>query len=225
MDHKLGIVIRSKKLGVLIRDARLEAGESMKACGEVLGVGGSIISKYEKGEKSPSLPELEVLAYYLIVPLEHFWGQKIRSEIDLLDNLSDVTQRIQLRRRIIGVRLRQVREEAGLSMTEVAEQIGITVYRLKSYEMGKFPIPLPELEAILAIYDLPVDEFKDNKGPVGKWAAQKQAIEAFLELPLEMQQFVVKPINQPYLQIAQTLNEMSVDKLRTVAEGLLDITL
>lgn len=225
MDHKIGIAIRSKKLGVLIRDARLEAGESMKACGEVLETSGATISKYEKGKKSPSLPELEILAYYLDIPLEHFWGQEIRSELNPIDNLSDVTQRIQLRHRIIGARLRQNREAADMSLTEVADQLDITTYRLKSYEMGKFPIPLPELEALLAIYDLPLDEFKDNKGIVGKWAIQRQAVEAFLELTPEMQQFVVKPINQPYLEIAKKLNEMSVDKLRAVAEGLLDITL
>jgi len=37
--------------------------------------------------------------------------------------------------------------------------------------------------------------------------------------------FVLKPINLPYLELAKRLSEMSVDKLRDVAEGLLEITL
>ena len=41
----------------------------------------------------------------------------------------------------------------------------------------------------------------------------------------ELQDFISKPINRPYLEIAQRLGDMSVEKLRTVAEGLLEITL
>ena len=47
----------------------------------------------------------------------------------------------------------------------------------------------------------------------------------FKEMPPELQAFVAKPINLPYLELAQRLSEMSVDKLRAVAEGLLEITL
>jgi hypothetical protein len=44
-------------------------------------------------------------------------------------------------------------------------------------------------------------------------------------MPVDLQTFVSKPINRPYLELAQRLSEMSVDKLRSVAEGLLEITL
>ena len=42
---------------------------------------------------------------------------------------------------------------------------------------------------------------------------------------MELQGFVCKPINRPYLELAVRLSEMSVEKLRGVAEGLLEITL
>jgi len=42
---------------------------------------------------------------------------------------------------------------------------------------------------------------------------------------LDLQEFILKPVNQPYLELAQKLSQMSVDKMRDVAEGLLDITL
>jgi hypothetical protein len=45
-----------------------------------------------------------------------------------------------------------------------------------------------------------------------------------LQLPNETQEFVIQPINQPYLKIAQRLSEMSVEELRSVAESLLEIT-
>jgi hypothetical protein len=72
---------------------------------------------------------------------------------------------------------------------------------------------------------LSMRDFRDQSGPVGRWAIQKKALEDFSELPLEMQQFISKPVNLPYLELAQRLSEMSVDRLRGVAEGLLEITL
>jgi hypothetical protein len=47
----------------------------------------------------------------------------------------------------------------------------------------------------------------------------------FAELSPELQDFLSKPINRPYLELAQRLSEMDVEKLRAVAEGLLEITL
>ena len=48
--------------------------------------------------------------------------------------------------------------------------------------------------------------------------------EDFLELPLELQEFVCQPVNLPYLELALTLSDLSAKKLRSVAEGILDIT-
>jgi hypothetical protein len=50
-------------------------------------------------------------------------------------------------------------------------------------------------------------------------------VEKFLELPDDLQAFLTQPVNRPYLELAVRLSEMSRDKLRSVAEGLLDITL
>ncbi len=63
-----------------------------------------------------------------------------------------------------------------------------------------------------------------NTGAVGVWNAQQRAMQNFLALPLELQLFIAKPVNRPYLDLAVRLNDMSVEKLRAVAEGLLEIT-
>ena len=91
--------------------------------------------------------------------------------------------------------------------------------------MGQQPVPVPELEILAEALNRSVREFQDKDGPVGRWMSQQQAIQAFLALSPELQQFVTKPINGPYLELAQRLSEMSVDRLRAVAEGLLEITL
>ena len=41
----------------------------------------------------------------------------------------------------------------------------------------------------------------------------------------DIQNFVCQPVNRPYLELAMKLSSMSREKLRSVAEGLLDITL
>jgi hypothetical protein len=44
-------------------------------------------------------------------------------------------------------------------------------------------------------------------------------------MPVELRQFVAQPVNRPYLELARKLSHMSTEKLRSVAEDLLEITL
>ncbi|MBL7164648.1 MAG: helix-turn-helix transcriptional regulator [Anaerolineales bacterium] len=224
MAIPIAIKIRAKKLGVLMRDARLSSGRTMKECAEAIGVTSKRIATFEKGESSPSLPELESLAFYLEAPLDHFWGDTSISRENQFDR-SSFDKMVLLRQRIIGAKLRMARQEADLTMASLAESVGISTGMLRHYERSERSIPLPELEHMLKQMNISIDEFRDQSGPVGQWVSQERNIEQFLELPPELKEFVSKPINQPYLELAQRLSEMSVDQLRAVAEGLLDITL
>jgi transcriptional regulator with XRE-family HTH domain len=80
MDAKTRISIRAKTLGALIQDARLSARMSIRECAEALGTSDGSFRSYENGTKSPSLPELEVLSYFLDVPISHFWGTDTLSD-------------------------------------------------------------------------------------------------------------------------------------------------
>jgi transcriptional regulator with XRE-family HTH domain len=225
MDYELAISILSKKMGVLLKTARTKKGESKKTCGEIIGVSSRMIGKYEAGEKSPSLPELEVLAYYLDVPLETFWEDMAPDDQDTMESLQDLARRLEIRHLKIGALMRKFRKEKKLSMKEVSETIGVTTYRLKSYEEGKFPVPVAELNAILRLYERELGDLVVDKGPIAEWAHAKKAGSAFIDLPKDLQDFILKPVNRPYLDIAVKLSKMSVDQMRDVAEGLLDITL
>lgn len=217
--------LRMKKLGVLLRDARLASGHSRKALAEALGISSSQLAAYERGDKAPSLPELEALAYYLRLPLEHFWGQEMLSDGKAAETPLDLARLVALRQRIVGVTLRQYREAAGMTLVDVARAADIPVKRLRAYEMGERPIPLPELETLAEVLGVAVQVFMDSEGPIGQWLAEQRQIADFLELPPELRAFVSRPVNRPYLELAQRLSEMSVEKLRAVAEGLLEITL
>ena len=224
MEFQAQKTLRAKKLGILIRDARLASRRTTKECAAAINVTNGIFKAYEEGRRAPSLPELETLVYYLELPINHFWGSESLSDVPARIAALDLPRLIGLRHRMIGALLRQERLNASLSMKSVAERSGITASRLKRYEMGERPIPLPELEILLKILGGRIETFFDQGGPIGQWMTQEKAVRQFLELPLELQTFVCQPVNRPYLELAQKLSDMSKDKLRSVAENLLDIT-
>lgn len=224
MDAKTRISIRAKTLGALIQDARLAARMSIRECAEALGIGDSTFHSYENGKKSPSLPELEILAYFLDIPISHFWGTETLSDNAPATAPLDLPRLVGLRQRMIGALLRNERTTASISMKSLSQQTGISTRRLKAYEMGEKDIPLPDLEVLVSALGGRIETFLDQNGPIGQWIMQQKSIEDFLELPLELQEFVCQPVNRPYLELALNLSDLSAQKLRSVAEGILDIT-
>ena len=218
------ITIREKKLGLLIRDARLAERRSIKECADAIGVKPGLFRAYEEGRRAPSLPELEALVYYLKLPISQFWGRETRSDSPSAEPL-DTARLIALRQRMIGALLRQERNNVNMSIRHLATETGIKQARLNAYELGERAISVPELESILVVLGSRIETFFDQNGPVGQWMTSQRAMQKFLELSDEMQNFVCQPVNRPYLELAMKLSDMSREKLRSVAEGLLDITL
>jgi transcriptional regulator with XRE-family HTH domain len=224
MDTKTQITIRTKKLGVLIRDARLAARRTVQECAAAIGVRTGIFRAYEDGSKAPSLPELESLAYYLDLPLEHFWSREIKSANTSPHQKLDIPKVMAIRQRKVGALLRQERMNASISIRSLSQGTGIASSRIKAYELGERAIPLPELEVLVSTLGGRIESFFDRNGPVGQWMMSKEAAKQFMEMPAELRQFVTTPVNRPYLELARKLSSMSRDKLRSVAEDLLDIT-
>jgi transcriptional regulator with XRE-family HTH domain len=89
--------LRQRIVGVLLRQARTEAGRSQEDLAEVLGVPASRISSYELGKTEIPLPELERLADYLNVSLSYFLDQglapeKTGGQVATLDEITQFTQ-------------------------------------------------------------------------------------------------------------------------------------
>jgi transcriptional regulator with XRE-family HTH domain len=224
MAIKSQIAIRSKTLGLLIRDARTHARRSITECAQAIGVKPGQFRAYEEGRKAPSLPELETLVFFLDLPINHFWSKEIKSDKPMPHESLDIPRLLAVRQRKIGALLRQERLNASISIRHLSTGTGISGARIKAYELGERPIPLPELEALVKALGGRVESFFDRTGPIGQWLLNEEAIHDFLELPLELRQFVAMPVNRPYLELAMKLSNMSKDKLRSVAENILDIT-
>jgi transcriptional regulator with XRE-family HTH domain len=225
MDIRSQITLRTKKLGVLIRDARIASRRDVDECAKAVGVTNGIFRAYEEGRRAPSLPELETLVYYLKLPIHHFWGQSSISDDSPPTEPLDLPRLVEVRQRMIGALLRQQRNNASLSVKSLTQETSISGARIKSYELGERPIPLPELEVLATALGSRVETFFDESGPIGQWMDDQKGVQQFLELPKELQEFVCQPVNRPYLELALKLSSMPTDKLRSVAEGLLDITL
>jgi transcriptional regulator with XRE-family HTH domain len=217
--------IRAKKLGVLLRAARLAAEKDTEQSALAIGVPNQKWMAYETGEDSPSLPELEAIANFLNVPMEQFWSNQVNLPVKSTDNQANVDQVIRLRQRIIGAMLRKARTEAEKSTSDIAELANIAEDRLVAYELGETPIPFPELEALAGVLNSSIEDFQDTRSPVARRAQAQRILRQLEELDPDLQEFISKPVNLPYLKLAQRLSEMSVEKLRMVAEGLLEITL
>lgn len=217
-------IIRAKKLGILIRDAREKSDNNNEEVSRAMGITPDELKAMELGERAPTLPELEMLAFYLDVPLEHFWENEVlkQSDNELGFNPDEIGAS---RQKEIGELISQGRTQASLSIEELAQQSGISPASLQLYEQGEAPIPLPELEVLAKNLNNPITYFEDQQGPIGSKFTEKRNINEFLELPVDLQEFIGKPINRPYLELAVRLSELKVERLRALAEGLLEITL
>jgi transcriptional regulator with XRE-family HTH domain len=217
------LALRNRILGLLLRNARERAERTKRECAAALGVSTGTITAYEEGRKPISLPELEVLSYVLDTPVSHFWERE--PQIEGAQEPPPLEEVLALRHRIVGALLRKARLEADISQKDMAKVLGCTTGRLSSYEFGKRPIPLAELELLAQFLDRPLSYFLDTQeGPVGEWHRREEAWKYFSELSQEIQDFVSLPANVKYLEVAMRLSKMSVGELRGIAEGLLDIT-
>lgn len=223
-NSSLSLALRSKILGALLRNARQSAGKKPEECALAVGLSPEAYLSLEEGRTALSLPQLESLAYYLDVPMDQFWDPQSMEQGGQIRTLTDFERLSQIRQRIIGAKLKQARLEQNLSIEEAIEQSEIEAATLVDYEQGLTAVPLPTLETLCILYKRSIREFLDQHGPVGRWSAQLQARQDFNELPLELQEFVAQPNNRPYLELAKRLSKMNVEKLRSVAEILLEIT-
>ncbi len=222
VDTKLEL--RNRIIGLLLRSKREQSHKSKQDCATALGVPVTTITAYEEGIRGISLPELEILAYVFGISVAELWTPAPES-VPKTEQGMPLQAVLALRQRIVGALLGQARSEAGLSLKEVAAWLGHPPARIAAYEQGKRPIPFAELELIAQQLGRPLEYFLgDESGPLGKWHQQMAAWEHFQQLPPDMQEFILRPANARYVEVAMKLAQMPVGGLRSIAEALLEIT-
>ncbi len=216
--------IRARMVGVLIRDARINAGRTLEDCAQLLQTDSQQLEEWEWGESAPSLPELEILASYLGVPVSQFWN------IHTLESEHRDTHRTQdeylaLRHHMIGALLRQAREQAGFSISDIAAKTNINPANIERYELGEIPLPMHELTMLANAVNKNLDYFLESSSTIGELLALREKWKHFAELPAEIQDFAANPLNIGFIEIAALLSTMPTDRLRRIGESVLNITL
>jgi transcriptional regulator with XRE-family HTH domain len=108
----------------------------------------------------------------------------------------------------------------------LAEDTGIAVNQLLAYETGQYPIPYFELETLAARLDASIKVFVDDEyGPLAENEAERELEKRFADWSPRMKLFIADSRNLAYLETAMRLSEMDADRLRNIAEGILEITL
>jgi transcriptional regulator with XRE-family HTH domain len=216
--------LRNRILGIMIRSARDQSRAARRECAAVLGISVSRFASYEDGTRAISLPELELLARYLETSLSVFRVTDSLNDDTLASQLPNPELFLPLRHRIVGARLRQIRNEQDLTQAKVAELLGCSASTISDYEFGNRPIPVADLEILSRGLGVTLEYFMDHDSDVGLWHRHHTEFEQFKELSAELREFVLKPINQSYLELAMKLSQMPAGQLRSIAEGILEIT-
>jgi transcriptional regulator with XRE-family HTH domain len=217
------IAIRRRIISVLLQGARLKTGKSKKECADAIGAPTGAYAAYEAGRRDISLPELEVLAHYLKLPISDFFENQDR----VVNEEPEVnrSQVMVLRQRIIGALLRKARTDKGKSAKDLAELLGLPPRRIAQYELGQRPIPLAQLQEMADALQMSMRYFIDEGfGTIGEQEQTRTQFELFNDLPDDLRKFVSSPSNTSYLRVAQHLSGMTTEQLRNVAASILDIT-
>jgi transcriptional regulator with XRE-family HTH domain len=222
VDFKELYALRARILGVLIRDVRQARGRTVEDCAATLRVDPTTFLSWEYGREHPSLPQLELLAYELGVPVSHFWGT------DMLGGEQSGpipgSEYIALRNRVVGGLLRQAREAASMSEATVAEEAGLTAEQVAAYEMGQTPIPLAELTSLASAVNVSVSYFLENNNRIGHWLQLQESFQQFSEMKPEIQSFISNPTNSSFIELAMWFSQLPVDDLRGIGSSILSLS-
>jgi transcriptional regulator with XRE-family HTH domain len=141
-----------------IKHIRKSKRLSKKNCAKVLGISKETYRSIEEGSRSLTLPELELLAFYLgavpsallendqsMVPFTNMLKKDVRGHY------------IKLRDKMIGALLTTYREDKVIPFEVLQEATQISETILQAYENGETPIPLTDLLMISNVLEIPHD--------------------------------------------------------------------
>lgn len=214
--------LRARMLGVLLRDARVNADRSVEDCARVLNVSATELEAWEYGDAVPSLPQLEILAAYLDVPVSQFWNTQTLEPRHPSGGAQQAY--VSVRQRMIGLLLRQAREQMSLTHEQLAAETHLSVDAINAYELGDLPVPMHELTVLAGALKQNLSYFLDASGKIGEALSALENWKHFNALPEDLRKFAANPTNIGFIEIALAFSQMENDKLKRIAVSMLDIT-
>lgn len=135
-------------LGDRLRQIRTDHGLSQGDLAEALGYTKTAISQYELGKRAPSLETLRRMTEFFGVTTDWLLGR----DVTLVSGLAYKEETS-----VLGSRIRQLREEGGLTQAELAERLEVDRSTVTAYETGKREPNTAGLRLIASIFGVSVD--------------------------------------------------------------------
>ncbi|MCK6579117.1 MAG: helix-turn-helix domain-containing protein [Anaerolineae bacterium] len=222
VDHDESFRIRARMVGLLLLDARRKAQRAQEDCARLARVSVAQYDRWEIGDEVPSLPQLEVLAFFLGVPVSHFWGMDTL-EAKGENPVSAQNEYLALRDRMIGALLRSAREARALTLDDLSAESGLPADLIERYELGELPAPMHELTVLSNAVRKNITYFLESYSQLGELLAMREEWKHFTALPEEIRRFAANPLNIGFIEIAIMFSQMPADRLRKIGESALSI--
>ena len=196
--------LRAKIAGVALRMARLQNGDHASDFAEPMLVDARQIEQWEYGESAPSLPDLELLS-------------RCQRGARMPDDLESYRL---LRHRMIGVLLRMTRQEADISLDELAARIGMSSETLAACEQGERDSTLPELAAIAQALRADLREFLEPAA----FATSGDELAHLADGKADAwRDFATDSENAAFIRLAMAFRHIDADHLHRIADALFAI--
>lgn len=154
--------LRAHKLAALLVDARLYARRTPEEACALLNWEIEHLEDLEIAAIPPTLPELEALAAIYAVPVDHFFGNTSLSDGMPRLRTETMTQRLELRNRILGAMIMQARLRRNFSRDDLSYATNIPLEQIIEYELGQVPIPVTDLEDITRMMQIDITDWIDS---------------------------------------------------------------
>ena len=210
------VVLQRKVIGVLMRAARERAHRTVNEVAQRLGVTPARVRQFERGTRDTTLPELEILAYYLQTPFSFFFDKHNPVPEEMFPPPTETEMRT--RRAFVGTKLKQARLADGKTKEECAQVIGHRAATIGRYERGQADIPISELDQLahylsVNLYYFIVMSQADATGMLD--------LDKLARMPKETRAFVTDPANLAYIRMAMKFADLPPERLQELGEILL----
>lgn len=155
-----------------IKKVRTRKQQSIHNCAMILDISKENYLKFENGEKPLSLPEIELIAIYLGIPMQNLFDDDPVKDDSLLVLQDEVQPQYRnLRQKMIRAKLNAEKTKRGISLEKLHQETGIPLQALTFYENGDLPIPFHHLIQISKVLSLPMDAFFSQENMAKKSAS------------------------------------------------------
>lgn len=192
--------LRNRMLGIQIKKNRYQQNLSSEQLAEQCEISINDLDLYETGQTPIPLPKFLKISEVLHLPYERIQQTQNISPVEI--NSPEL------------VKPREIPQqpEPEPELTSESDLVEISEIQTEVNQLSQEPEPVALDETI------PVTPIENEVSPQIRIADLPGISE-------ELREFISKPVNTPYLELAMKLSRMDANKLRDIAESLLEITL